>query len=68
MTASVVVSERVDLGGGAGAQLMVARRASDDDELRWSVVFDAGLDSSDDPRLRAAAAEALDRLRDALGI
>jgi hypothetical protein len=66
VTASVVVSERVDLGGGAGA-LMVARRASDVDDIRWTVVFDPGLDPND-PALRAAADEALSRLRSALGI
>lgn len=66
VTASVIVSERVDLGDGAGA-LMVARRGSDDDAVRWTVVFDSGLDPSD-PDLRAAADEALARLRDALGI
>ena len=66
VTASVVVSERVDLGGGAMA-LMVARRASDDDDIRWSVVFDTGLDP-EDPALRRAASEALGRLRNALGI
>ena len=66
VTASVVVSERVDLGGGAFA-LMVARRASDDDEVRWSVVFDPGLDASN-PVLREAAETALARLRSALGI
>lgn len=65
VTASVLVSERVDLGNGAGA-LMVARRA-DDDEVRWTVVFDSGLDASD-PALRAAADAALARLREALGI
>jgi hypothetical protein len=65
VTASVVVSEHVDLGEGAGA-LMVARRGSDD-VIRWSVVFDSGLDPSD-PALRRAADEALARLRDSLGI
>ena len=66
VTASVVVSERVELRPGAGA-LLVARRGSDDDVIRWSVVFDGGLDPSD-PQLRAAADEALGGLRDALGI
>lgn len=66
VTSSVVVSERVSLGDGAGA-LLVARRASDDDPVRWTVVFDRGLDASD-PTLRAAADAALARLRDALGI
>lgn len=64
--ASVVFSDRVDLGDGAGA-LMVARRGSDDDVIRWSVVFDAGLDPSD-PALRQAADAGLARLRDSLGI
>jgi hypothetical protein len=66
VTASVVISETVDLGGGAGA-LMVARRGSDDDVIRWSVVFDPGLDPGD-PVLQRAAADALARLRDALGV
>lgn len=66
VTASVVVSERVDLGNGAAAQ-MVARRASDDAAIRWTVVFDRGLDPSD-PALRTAADEALARLRSTLGI
>ena len=66
VTASVVVSERVDLGNGAGA-LMVARRASDSDDVKWTVVFDAGLDASD-PDLRASANAALARLRESLGI
>lgn len=66
VTASVVVSEWVDLAGGKGARL-VARRASDGDDVRWTVVFDSGLDPSD-PGLRAAADEALARLRDSLGI
>ncbi len=66
VTASVVVNERVDLGGGAKA-LLVARRGSDGDAVRWSVVFDAGVDAGD-PAVRAAADEALARLRDSLGI
>lgn len=66
VTASVVVSEWVDLANGKGARL-VARRASDEDAVRWSVVFDAGLDPAD-PALRQAADEALRRLRDSLGI
>ncbi len=65
VTASVLISERVDLGNGAGA-LIVARR-SDDDDVRWTVLFDSGLDTTD-PVLRAAADAALARLRDALGI
>lgn len=66
VTASVVISQRVDLLG-RGSALMVARRDSDDAAIRWSVVFDAGLDPSD-PSLRQAADEALVNLRAALGI
>jgi hypothetical protein len=66
VTASVVVSEHVDLGGGAGARL-VARRGSDEDVIRWSIVFDSGLDHAD-PALRRAADLALADLRSALGI
>jgi hypothetical protein len=65
VTASVIVSERVDLGDGAAA-LMVARRG-DADEVRWTVVFDSGLDPSD-PASREAADAALARLRESLGI
>lgn len=64
VTASVLVSERRDLGGGAKA-LFVARR--DGDEVRWSVVFDTGLDH-EDPALQAAAHEELAALRASLGI
>jgi hypothetical protein len=46
---------------------MVARRAGDDAPVRWTVVFDSGLDPTD-PALREAADEALARLRSALGI
>lgn len=66
VTASVVVSEHVDLGDRAGA-LVAARRDLDEDEIRWSVVFDAGLDAAD-PALRAEADAALARMRAALGI
>ena len=66
VTGSVVVSERADLGNEQWVQ-MIARRGSDDDAIRWSLVFDAGLDP-DDPLLRAAADAALVRYRDALGI
>jgi hypothetical protein len=65
VTASVVVSERVDLGDERKA-MMVARRSADG-QIRWTVVFDAGMDPRD-PELRAAADEALARLRSALGI
>jgi hypothetical protein len=66
VTASVVISERVDLGDGATA-LLVARRDSDDGSIGWSVVFDAGLDPAD-PDLRRAADAALEQYRGSLGI
>lgn len=68
VTDTVVVSQYLDLGEGAGAQF-VARRDPDGDlaGIRWSVVFDAGLDPSD-ASLRARADEALANLRGSLGI
>ena len=66
VTESVVVSEHVDLGDGAGARL-VARRSPSGGDIAWTVVMDEGLDASD-PALRARAQEALDRLRASLGI
>ena len=66
VTASVVVSERVELRADAKA-LLVARRGSDSDDITWTVVFDAGLDPRD-PELREAADAALADLRGSLGI
>ena len=66
VTESVIVSERLPLGDGAGA-LAVARRGSDDDAIWWSVVFDPGLDPTD-PALRSRADAALADLRSSLGI
>jgi len=66
VTDSVIVTERLDLGGGAGA-LAVARRGRGDGQVHWSVVFDPGLDPAD-PALRARADEGLAALRAALGI
>lgn len=66
VTESVVISEHVELGEGAGAR-MVARRDGDEGTIWWSVVFDSGLNPSD-PALRARADEELAALRDSLGI
>lgn len=66
VTASVVVSELVDLGDGARAR-MVARRAGDHAPIRWTVVFESGL-PADDPELQARATAALAELRSTLGI
>lgn len=66
VTDSVIVTERLELGSGEGAQA-VARRGSDDGQVHWSVAFDAGLDPSD-PDVRARADRALQELRSTLGI
>ncbi len=66
VTDSVVISEHVELGEGAGAR-MVARRDGDEGTIWWSVVFDTGLNPAD-PALRARADEELASLREALGI
>jgi hypothetical protein len=63
---SIIASERLDLGGGAGA-VAVARRNLDTDSIWWSVVFDSGLDHGD-PGLRSRADEALAALRESLGV
>ena len=52
VTESVVVSEHVELGDGAGAR-MVARRDGDQGTIWWSVVFDAGLDPAEREHLCA---------------
>jgi hypothetical protein len=64
--ASIVVQHHVELVGERGARI-VARRTPGTTELRWSVVFDAGLDASD-PQLRRRADDALADLRVALGV
>jgi hypothetical protein len=64
--ASVMVSEIVEVRDGVRAR-MVARRASDDAAVRWSVVFETGVDATD-PGLQEEARQALDALRSTLGI
>ena len=67
VTDSVVVSERRELhvGTTTGSALFVARRLGED--VRWTVVFDAGLDHRD-PALQAAADAELEALRATMGI
>jgi hypothetical protein len=67
VTASIVVSERVDLGlgedaGDGPAARITGRRPPQGGELRWVVTFDHGADP-DDPALRAAADRELARIR-----
>jgi hypothetical protein len=66
VNASIVVQDHVELDGERGARF-VARRTPGSSELRWSVVFDPGLDPGD-PVLRRRADEALANLRTALGV
>ena len=66
VTASVVISEMVDLGEGVRAR-MAARRANDQAPIRWTVVFESGSDPQD-PQLQARARAALSDLRSSLGI
>jgi hypothetical protein len=66
VTASIVVTEHVPLDGQRGVRV-VARSDSDTGDIRWSMVFDQGLDSSD-PDLRSRADEALARVRSQMGI
>ena len=68
VTDTVVVSEHRTLRDDKGAQF-VARRSPDGDisDIRWSVVFDAGLDPRD-PALRQWADNELADLRASLGI
>jgi hypothetical protein len=68
VTDTVVISEYRELTDGAGAHF-VARRAPGGglEGIRWAVVFDAGLDPSDE-LLRSKADEVLGELRGSLGV
>ncbi len=61
VTATIVVSEHVDLVGERGARI-TARRSPGGSDLTWVVTFDAGLDARD-PALREAADAAVARLK-----
>ena len=66
VTASIVVQHHAVLVGERGARF-VARRVAGSSELRWSVVFDVGLDPAD-PELRRRADAVLGELRASLGV
>ena len=66
VSSTIVMRQHVALVGKRGAQL-VARRVRGSDEIRWSVVFDAGLNPQD-PDLRRRADWALRDLRDSVWI
>ncbi len=61
VTASIAVSRHVPLVGRTGVRV-VGRRVPGEPELRWQLVFDAGLDM-EDAWLRARADEALAEVR-----
>lgn len=66
VTASVLLEHYVQLFSDGGARL-IARRTPGAERVTWRVVFDAGLDPTD-PRVRAAADEALAELRRQTGL
>ena len=66
VTATIVMQSRVDLIGKRGATL-VARRVRGSEEIRWEVVFDAGVDPTN-PEFRARADQQLAWLRESVGI
>ncbi len=66
---TVVASQQVALthaDGRGGSAMLNARRSPTSGQVRWAVVFDAGLDRAD-PGWRAAADAALAELRGQLG-
>lgn len=66
VTATIVMQSRAELDGSRGATL-IARRVRHSDEIRWEVVFDAGIDPTN-PEFRARADEQLAWLRESAGI
>jgi hypothetical protein len=66
VTSTLVVSHHVPLQGKRGVWLS-ARRSPADSEVRWTMLFDAGLDPTD-PGLRTLAAAALEELRESTGV
>ena len=65
VTSSIVASRHTPVEGRAGVRV-VARRVPGEDELRWQVVVDRGLDPAD-PRVQAASDTAVSDLRRELG-
>jgi hypothetical protein len=63
---TILASQHVALRGGRGV-LISARRPLDGSDVRWTMLFDNGVDSRD-PGVRAAANAALDDLRERTGI
>lgn len=66
VTSTIVVDHPAGLPGG-GRVRITGRRTAGADELRWSFVFEAGLDP-EDPGLRAQAEQVLEELRRQTGL
>lgn len=66
VTSTLIVSHHVPLQGKRGVWLS-ARRSPADSEVRWTMLFDAGLDPTD-TGLRTLAAAALEELRESTGV
>lgn len=66
VTATVVVSTHVRLPGG-GVRVVGRRAPAGDGAIRWTFVFDPGL-NADDPGLRAQAEQALEEIRRQTGL
>lgn len=66
VTSNIVASERVLLTGRAGARI-VARRLPGEEGVRWSVIYDEGVTSSD-PEVQSAARDVVARPRARLGV
>lgn len=65
VTATVVADQRAQLPAG-GTVRITGRRSPADDVVRWSLIFESGLDP-DDPELRSQAERLLRQLRDHIG-
>jgi hypothetical protein len=66
VTATIAINRHEKLPGGGGVRI-VGRRPPRGDAIRWTFVFDAGLDP-DDPGLRAQAEQILENLRRQTGL
>jgi len=66
VNASIVVQHHVPLTDAGGVRIIV-RRVPESTDLRWSVVFDRGMDPAD-PVLRQLADDAVADLRGSLGV
>jgi hypothetical protein len=66
VTATIVVNHQATLSGGAHVRI-IGRRPPGGDAIRWTFVFDAGLDPND-PSLRAQAEQRLAALRRQTGL